>query len=267
MYERDNKFDDILKNELKRAVWNTDPSDECKERIDAVLDSVAFSSERFGGTGMKKRLLTKAAAIVAVCAVAGGGVAYASGGFDTIIAGSHAYYDYENYDQIAEAEQKAGFDAVVPEAFSNGYSFEGITIVDVAEADESGNTTNESKELDVGYVKDGMPDVNLLVSTRPMSPEDKENPSAVQSVKGTTLYYDNTEYLIVPADYEVSDDDLQRAENDPHFTISYGSDEVETNYVGQVFWENDGVTYMIQSLDGTQISGEEMFEMAGEMIN
>lgn len=267
MYERDNKFDNILKTELNRAVWNTNPSDDCKERIDAVLDRVVSSNERFGGTGMKKRLLTKAAAIVAVCAVASGGVAYASGGFNTIISGSHAYYDYENYDQIADAEEKVGFDAVVPKAFSNGYSFEGITIADVAESDENGNTANESKELNVGYVKDGMPDISLFVSTRPLSDQDKENPSAVQMLDGITLYYDNTEYLIVPSDYKVSEEDLQREESDPHFTISYGSDEVETNHVGQVFWEKDGLTYTIQALDGTQISGEEMIDMAEEIIN
>ena len=266
MYERKNEWDEMLKTELKQAVRTVDPPDHFKEKLHVLLESASSDSRRFGGNRMKRNLLPKVAAIVAVCAVAGGGVAYAAGGFDTKIASSHAYYDYENYDQIAEAEKTVGFEAPIPEAFSNGYAFEGITIAYMADADENGNKVNESKELDVSYTKKGMPEISMLVSKSPLSDLDKANPTGVKTIDGITVYYDNTEYLNVPADYQVSEKEQKREANDPHFEISYGSDKVETSHVGQVFWEKDGLSYMITSMDSTQISGGEMLQMAEDMI-
>lgn len=52
-----------------------------------------------------------------------------------------------------------------------------------------------------------------------------------------------------------------------HFFISVGSDEKETDLVSNVTFEIDGVTYIIMMGFNVEMSSDDMFEMAENIID
>ena len=80
----------------------------------------------------------------------------------------------------------------------------------------------------------------------------------------TNVYYDSVEHLFVPANHELSAEEIQREREDPHFTIAYGSDTVTTSFSKDVAFNKDGVQYLLLTFD--DVNAEELFEMAEEIL-
>ena len=79
------------------------------------------------------------------------------------------------------------------------------------------------------------------------------------------LTYRDAHYRFVPDDYEKSDEEKQQEKSGELVISYYGSDEVEDKMFQSVFWEQDGVTYLISGYD-TGLDAQTMFDMAAELV-
>lgn len=171
---------------------------------------------------------------------------------------------YSSYAELDKAEEKLGFSPDVAEAFSNGYSFEEMSVGDTRAVDENQETVYTFPELSVNYVKDGVSDISLYVDMRPEKGEQDKEPDLTDQCGDIALRYDVYSYKFVPVDYELTEEDQANLERDDYY-ISVGSDEVEYSQMTHVTWEKDGVYYDLLGSD-TALTGEEMFAMAKELI-
>ena len=89
----------------------------------------------------------------------------------------------------------------------------------------------------------------------------------MREFNGVKLYYSRDEYLFLPVSGEdqVTEEERKREEEDPHFYISYGSDEREIKHPSFVTFVMDDVMYCMLSFD-TNMTSEEMLDMAEEII-
>ena len=72
--------------------------------------------------------------------------------------------------------------------------------------------------------------------------------------------------MFVPADYVPTEEEKERDQNDPDFSISYGSDEKETLIYRGVTFRKEGLQYDLYAMN-TDLSSEEMMDMAAEIVS
>lgn len=264
MSDRNDDLDREIKRELK---WTTEalfPSDRVKDRIDAAVAAPAFGRE--GEHSMKKNRVVKVAAIAAACVALSGTTVYAVSQAN----GWYAYStpnEYTNYEDLSEAAERAGLTVDLPETFANGYTFREASVQTFGQSDDVGNHLNEYKGVEV-YYENGDKE-QISVSVEPIVDGQNVGEDAIETreiAPGVTAYYDSHEMLIVPPDYEVSEEDLARQETDSKFWISYGSEEVERKITQHVGFFQDGQKYLMLTFDNP-MDADDLFAMASEIAN
>lgn len=264
-----NITDEKISMELDKITRDVYPSDFCRKKIHNHIGRTEVETMRIKKR-IRKAAVLKAAAIVAACVMVSGGAAYAAGNIVGTSSSSSAGIDYKNYSDVATAEQKAGYQANIPENFQNGYQFAGLTMSDVSDNDEDGNKLNQRKGLDIDYAKAGQDNVMLDISPVSLQQDDASaaaNATKTRQVGDITLCYDKTEYMFVPADYKPTDAELNREKTDPHFTISYGSDKVEHQIMANVSFTMNGLSYCMLVMNADTITAEDMLDMGAEIVN
>lgn len=259
----DNRFDRAIKREMEWATAQLFPSDAVKAEIDRRL---AAESKR-GEHPMKKKI--KVAAIAAACLALPVTTVHAVSQASGWYAFSRAN-EYGHYEELEKAAERTGLTLRLPETFSNGYTFREAAVETFGQNDDVGNHLNEFQGVDVFYdfTEDGETQT-ISISVEPIVDGQSFGEDAIETKEiapGTTAYYDSYEMLVVPPDYEVSEEDLKRQETDSKFWISYGSDEVERKITQHVGFFIDGQKYMMLTFDNP-ITPDEMFAMASEIAN
>jgi hypothetical protein len=164
-----------------------------------------------------------------------------------------------------KAQKKLGYAVDSVETFYNGYTFENMYVSDVDGWDEDGNKAYTYKEMLINYEKDGNHSLYLAIC-RPVEEEQKtKTPDATRTCGDITLSYDMYTYKFVPADYELTEEDIANQAKDNYY-ISYGSDEVEITQSTGVTWTKDGISYNLAGMD-LDLTGDEMFDMAEEILD
>ena len=262
-----NATDEKISMELDKITRDAYPSDFCRKKIQNHIGRSEVETMRIKKK-MRKAGILKAAAIVAACVMVSGGAVYAAGNIVGTSSSSSAGFDYKNYSDVATAEQKAGYQANIPENFKNGYQFAGLTISDVSDNDADGNKLNQRKGLDIDYSKAGQDNVMLDISPVSLQQDDAAaNATKTRQVGDITLCYDKTEYMFVPPDYKPTDAELNREKTDPHFTISYGSDKVEHQIMANVSFTMNGLSYCMLVMNADTITADDMLDMGAEIVN
>lgn len=277
------KITHTMKVEMEKEI----PSQACEERIHSQIlemyeqrkhENLKMERE----SGMKDRAenrrwnrwnLPKMAAATALCFILGGGAVFAGGKITGIIMGSRAGGDYWEYQDLGKAEEKAGMQFYTPESFSNGYTMKSISITDIVDYTEDGEKRNPGKEMSFVYQQDGensdAEEVNLSVSkVRDSYGDPAENSMETREADGVSLFYKENECMFVPADYVPTEEEKERDQNDPGFSISYGADEDEKEtliYRGVTF-RKEGLQYVLYAMN-TDLSSEEMMDMAAEIVS
>ena len=269
MSNHESTIDTTLRAELRQAAEQVSPSELLKERTRQAVCR---------NEGIQKvspaRIMThipKAAVIAMACLVLGGTGVFAAGIITRTIASSPEHYAYTDYSDLEKAEEKAGYSVSIPEAFSNGYSFDGISLVYYADADDDNNLHKSATGINVSYKNAEGNTITLstqkigTVSTSNSNLEDlpyQEKENTDEAI----LFYSRTEYLAVPNDYTPNKEEKDREENDPFFYISYGSDSPETYYNSAVTFDYNGIRYHLSGMS-ISLSSEEMFGMAQEVLS
>ena len=273
MRRRDNT-DFNISRALIHCTDGISPSVSCKRRImeeirekESVMRQNQNASEHLRTIGSPfTAKFVKVAGIAAALSIACAGSVIAGGRIGSIVASSRSGYDYKNYSALERAWQDAGLPADLPELFSNGYRFQGASLVSVEEQDGSGETTGKSKEVNAIY-RSGQDEVSVMVSGKK---ESEEIPTDITALAdGTEARYFSDTYRILPDDQDgkpLSAED-QAFENQPHHYISYGDDEADsTEVIDSVDVTEGSVTYSLQC-SHTDMSEDLLLDMVEEIVN
>ena len=251
-----NNFDEYIKDKLEKSVENSAPSAYLKNKIDLEIKS----TEEKGEFKMKKRfVLVAAAALVLSVGV------FAAGKITGTISSSTSYYNYTNYTDMAKAEKKAGFDVEAPESLGK-YKFDGITMVDMEDMDDTGAKINKRKAIDVTYKNEAGDKVLLAIDKYPETSTDisQQNYQEMREINGEPVYYWRLESVYLPNEKDATKEELERSKNDPFFNLAIGSDKREESTSKHLIFDYKGVQYALMAGDDMDIN--EFYRMAEEII-
>lgn len=249
-------FDKYIKNELNKSVEDSSPSDYLKNKIDLEINSQGEKGE----FKMKKRfVLVAAAALVLSVGV------FAAGKITGTISSSTSFYNYTNYTDMAKAEKKAGFDVEAPESLGD-YKFEGITIDNIADIDDTGAKLNKRKGIDVDYKNADGDIVMLSIDKHPDNAKtvDKQFYHEMRDINGVQVYYSRIESVVLPDEKDASKEELERSEKDPFFNLAIGSDKREESASKHLLFDYKGIEYALMAGDDMDVN--EFYRMAEEII-
>lgn len=249
-------FDKYIKNELNKSVEDSSPSDYLKNKIDLEINS----QEEKGEFKMKKRfVLVAAAALVLSVGV------FAAGKITGTISSSTSYYNYTNYTDLAKAEKKAGFETYAPENLGE-YKFDGITIDNIADIDDTGAKLNKRKGIDVDYKNADDDIVMLSIDKRPDNSKtvDKQFYHEMRDIKGVQVYYSRLESVVLPDEKYATKEELERSEKDPFFNLAIGSDKREESTSKHLVFDYKDIQYSLMAGDDMDIN--EFYKMAEDII-
>lgn len=240
-----------FENEYKKTVDMLKPSEKFKESLFKVQEGRTMKFDK------KKFAIIAAAATMAI-----GTTAFAAGGISYYTSSSSPKDAITDYSEAMSKADELGCESI-PEAFSNGYTFENANTMDVNGMSESGKVMVTSTDFTADYVKDDMPKVSLFVN---QLHENEDHSYAVDSkvIGDVTVYYNEATYKFVPTTYEMTEEDEKNLE-DPHFALSWGTDEIEiTKFIGVSFAKGDKY-YNMFAWD-SEMTSEEWYAMAEELL-
>lgn len=247
---------------IKKAFSGVHFTEEEKSRMaDRISEAALFSKERTGNT-MKMKRWQRVAMIAAGVLVLGGTVG-AAGGTELIRSWSNSFSDYKTAEKISEKASELGMDAFPNEIA--GLKYSGGNIVHNMGEDEAGNSTGDWDELEAEYRDEDGNSICILQSAR-IEEEDSQEHTDEITIDGTTVLYDDDEYLFLPPDMEgkIDQEILDREKNDDHFFVSYGSDEPETKYYKNASFVKGGIRYLVFSFD--DVSEDDLISVARALI-
>lgn len=173
---------------------------------------------------------------------------------------------YERYSDAGQAMKRAGLELDIPEQFANGFQFQRVEVQEVKGRDENGKKVLTFQELNVHY--NNSAGQRLLLCIHPHMDEiekTKSIPAERKTMDGIEMRYYLDHYRFVPADYELSEEELEWSEQPGNY-VSYGSDEVRESDVAFLQWTKGDVTYFFMDHIAV-VSPDTLFAMAEEMIN
>lgn len=264
---KEDKFDDMLRERLKKETEHIETSSFLKDNIDREI------MRRQEESRMKKFSFKKFVVVAAaVCLMVPASILAAGK-----ISGYVSHVDLTNYvrtnkwSELGEIEKKVGIKTDAIEEFSNGYKMKEISTHFFDAQDDDGNVMFTVKELDIQYQNKEKPilwatmhKTDERMKNAEEESEDKPKPSTIKEYAGIKVECYNVVYKFVPPDYELTDEDNALLEQG-NFTISYGTDEVQIQQNKYVSWEKNGVSYNLMGFD-LDLTDEEMLDMTRQMI-
>lgn len=218
-------------------------------------------------TKMKKRFITvkKAAILAAVCCLLVGAVGVASSGKIAMLVSGFYHKEFDSLVQLSAAEESAGFHIKAMESFQNGYAFSDMCVNDTKALDESGNTVETYKQINISYAKAGETNLYFYAMEAFHAHEENKRPAdRTMGINGVEVRYYVDTYKNVPAGYELTPEDEENLKRSDYY-ISEGADEISVNQHSYVIWYQDGVKYSIMNIYEAA-PAEELFGMAKELI-
>lgn len=249
-------FDKYIKNELNKSVEDSSPSDYLKNKIDLEINSQGEKGE----FKMKKRfVLVAAAALVLSVGV------FAAGKITGTISSSSSQYNYTKYTDIAKAEKKSGFDAYAPESLGD-YKFDGITMVNMADMDDTGAKINKRKAIRVTYKNEADDKVILSIDKYPETSiaTSEQAHQEMREINGVQVYYSRLESVFLPDEKYATEEELERSKKDPFFNLAVGSDKREEDSSKHLIFDYKGIQYALMAGDDMDVN--EFYKMAEEII-
>ena len=240
---------------------------EADARIRAALARELASGEE--KSKMKKPMRSlRLALIAAIIAVLLAGAAYASGlAAFTATRYMHGEGEYISLADLNKVIEQVGYPITVPAAFANGLRFEKMNVGGEAVYDENNNVLKEYYGVMISYTGDGGKEITLNLSPVLNIPgtHEKRTPSETRDVDGVTVALNFDHYKFVPEDYEKTAADLAN-EKTGHYFVSFGADTMQESEYAFADFVLDGTEYVLMDDHASADSGNELLQMAGEII-
>lgn len=267
MINKKNSIDQII----QQALTPIEPSYECnrnlkKRMADKMRNQEIETRTMRRGKSVKTRHLSgKIIAAAVVCCLMVGTASFAASKVAAYLGGSSRPHEFTSYSQLEEAENKIGYQVKSVEKFSNGYTFQEMSIDHMSAYDEDDNVIGKYLGLDMTYEKAGEDDLYInMAQASNMQEEEGSTPVETEEIEGITVTYCVDTYKWVPEGYERTAEDIANEEKGNYY-ISEGADEVSENQISYASWEQDGISYSIMNIDNAT-DADVLFGMAAELI-
>ena len=229
-----------------------------KQNVNAKLNS-AYSERKAVAMKSKRKLSLIAVAATLVLGIT---VFAASGIVSNWFSSSSSVPDYKSLPTAEQVTKDIGYTPVLIDSFENGYSFKNGSIKNNNLADEDGKSVEKFKSVSFDYEKDGD---TVIFAQDKFNTQIEPQGDVVKTVKDTELYYYSYTNKIVPADYELTEED-KKAESNGELVFTYGSKEVNISEIQSITWLKDGTQYQLLQIDG-KLSKDELVKMAEEILD
>lgn len=272
-------FDSNIKAALHKACGGISASEELKRRID---ESICMQEWRISMKHMSVKKLC--IGVAAACLLVSGGAVFA-GGASYFISSSSTEPEYTEYQDMEKVQKELGYAVDSVERFANGYAFDGVSVESLDSYTEETGKTYGIPAMDIRYRKDGTV-IDLTANEKVggvMVGMESKQPDATRTCGDITLRYDEYTNKILPASYELTEEDkineqrddynivflsvsVQETMEDGTVTVKgdfeqSGSDEAK---VGSYVVSEDGIT---AAVNGQGFVGDEndIFQAAGDL--
>lgn len=236
-----------------------------KEIVDDLQPSADFKNSLMKGEEEKRMKFQKKRVVIvaAIACMLVGTTAFATSHIASYRSWSNPKDAITNYDDAKEKAQELGTGFTIPETFSNGYAFDSANTMDVEGVDESNHVVVTSKDFTAKYTKEGCQDIDLFINELHEVPEEGY---AIESKKigDVEVYLNQATYKFVPTNYKWTEED-DEAIKDPHYEISWGTEELEIKSYNGVTFAKDGKYYNMFAWD-CKLTADEWYQMAEEII-
>lgn len=256
---KSNFIDEKIKMEICDSCHMIEVSDDLKQKIDNQI-KVQSKKEIY----RMKKLNKKKVVIVAfaACLFVSANV-FAAGKISSLVGSSDRREDVTDFSKFDDQEKKLGYDVKAIECFDNGYLFSDMQVYTTEALDDAGNKVADYKTLDINY-KNADKNIGLSID-KPIPSSEEQTPTETRQINDITFKYNLDTYKIVPEDYQMTEEDTTNEANGHYYFSCDGSDEVTTQMVSSLSWEDGGVKYLLQQTD-SEMSIDELIDMATQII-
>ena len=171
-----------------------------------------------------------------------------------------------------KVKDSVGFTPKYVESFNNGFKFDTFNYSNKEVRDDKGAAIEKYKSADFDYKKEGSKKGQYLsMSAEKIEQKyfDENTSKNVTSVEynGIKIEYTSSQYKAVPEGYNPTEEEKE-LQDKGLLQIGYGSesDEIKVSQNQSVMWYEDGISYGIFNMDYTELSKDDMINMAKEVI-
>ncbi|NOW05249.1 hypothetical protein [Clostridium beijerinckii] len=176
---------------------------------------------------------------------------------------------FPNKDKVKE---NVGFTPKYVEAFKNGFKFNTFNYSNEERRDEKGIAVEKYKTAEFDYIKEGSKkEQSLSMFAKKIDQKyfDENTSKNVTSIEynGVKIEYSSSQYKSVPEGYNPTEEEKE-LQDKGLLQIGYGSesDEIKVSQNQSVMWYEDGISYSIFNMNYTELSKDDMINMAKEVI-
>ena len=247
-------------NELLHETLTAKPEEALNQRIRSMIMAKEAGKEN----KMKRRGIKRTIVIAVSLCLLFSTVVIASTGI--MYSVSHSVKgEYTDYSDLAKAEERVGISLKVPESFTNGYDFEEASVVESEDRGENDEVIDTYKQIMTAYTKPGEEMIAVYATPEQFfEVAEPEGADKKTQINGIDVFYFVTTYKSVPADYELTEEDIRRQEEEG-LQLGIGAAEISEKQVCNCMWIQDGVGYDMLCMDSI-LPAETMFDMAREII-
>lgn len=236
-----------------------------------IRNEIVKEKDNKGVFTMKHKLLKPKTVIIAGMLIIATTVTCVAATDRSGIFGSSSHLtETKNFPSKDKVKDSVGFTPKYVESFNNGFKFNTFNYSNNEIRDDKGAAVEKYKGADFDYKKEGSKKGQILsMSAEKVEQKyfDENSSNNVVSVeyKGIKIEYTSNQYKSVPEGYNPTDEEKE-LENKGLLQIGYGSDEIKVSQNQAVMWYEEGISYCIINMDYTELSKDDMINMAKEVI-
>lgn len=260
------KITEYFESETKNIEVDKNLFCKIKNNLEENEKGMINMKQQFNLRGLKRFIPVCAILLVTLTSVV-----VASSKVSSWISFSSNADSFKSFPTDEEVTNTVGYSPKFVETLSNGFKYKSSSIRNSEGRDSQENTIIKCKGFNMFYERENANEGEYLsFSTDNLSEEifkEEITNSKVEAeqYKGIDLYYNETPYMFVPEDYEITEDEKEK-QLKGELQISYGSEEVQHNLIQYVTWYENEIKYTFMGND-TNLSKEDMYNMAKTVID
>lgn len=236
-----------------------------------IRNEILEEKDNKGVFTMKHKLLKPKTVIIAgMLIIATSVTCVAATNLSGIFGSTSKLTEIKTFPSKDKVKENVGFTPKYVEAFKNGFKFNTFNYSNEEIRDDKGAAVEKYKSADFDYKKEGpKKDQSLSMSAKKIDQkyfdENTSKNSVTVEYNGIKIGYSSCQYKSVPEGYNPTEEEKD-LENKGLLQIGYGSDEIKVSQNQSVMWYEDGISYSILNMDYTELSKDDMINMAKEVI-
>jgi hypothetical protein len=236
-----------------------------------IRNEILKEKDNKGVFTMKHKLLKPKTVIIAgMLIIATSVTCVAATNLSGIFGSTSLLTEIKTFPSKDKVKERVDFTPKYVESFKNGFKFNTFNDSNEEVRDEKGTAFEKYKSADFEYKKEGSKkDQSLAMYAKKIDQkhfdENTSNNTSSVEYNGIKIEYTSSQYKSVPEGYKPTDEEKE-LENKGLLEIGYGSDEIEVSQTQSVMWYEEGISYCISNMDYTELSKDDMINMAKEVI-